>query len=378
MPKNQPNVFDDQAITANEFLTTHWQRSPYLFTQTSIDLSGLPDINTLFELAAIEDVQSRIVYTEDDIRYQAIYDEPDAWQDVKHQKPTLLVSDIEKWYPQAMALMDWFPFIKSWRFDDLMMSYAPAGSSVGAHTDHYDVFLLQVQGTRQWSYDKQPLVNFELVEDSELAVIDNYKAQETHELKAGDVLYLPPEIPHHGVSTSDDCVTCSIGLRAPSKAELLMAVTELASQHMAAADRFKDAVIDTAMDASIGPNEINYLRQQLQNLSQLDDKHLALLFGQFITSYRLFNEVPESQTSTDNGWLQKNPFAVFAYHINSDSDATLFVNGEAFHTSVNLARRICDRSKFQLDDLKTQATNQMADHRLIQQLIATHALIARP
>jgi len=226
MPKTKPNVFDGQNITANEFFKTHWQRSPYLFTGTDLDLSCLPDKNTLFRLAAQDQVQSRIIYTEDQRHYQAIYDEPDAWQQVAHHKPTLLVSDIEKWFPTALQLMDWFPFIKNWRFDDLMMSYAPVGASVGAHTDHYDVFLVQVQGTRQWSYDTEPLKHKKLVTESELAVIDNYHAQISHELKAGDILYLPPEIPHHGISTSDDCITCSIGLRAPAESELLTAVIE--------------------------------------------------------------------------------------------------------------------------------------------------------
>ena len=113
MPKNKPNVFDGQAIGASEFFQTHWQQAPYLFKQTGIDLSCLPDAEELFALAGTEGVQSRIVFTEDQRCYQAIYDEPDAWNEVAHHHPTLLVSDIEKWYPEARQLLAWFPFIKS-------------------------------------------------------------------------------------------------------------------------------------------------------------------------------------------------------------------------------------------------------------------------
>ena len=368
MQKNKPNVFDRQKIDANEFLKTHWQHAPYLFTNTTLDLTCLPDIEQLFELAKHQDVQSRIVFSEDDIHYQAIYDEPEAWEEVSQHKPTLLVSDIEKWHPKAMRLMDWFPFIKSWRFDDLMMSYAPKDASVGAHTDHYDVFLVQVQGTRQWSYDEQPLNQFQMVEDSELAVIKDYKPQKSFELKPGDILYIPPEIPHHGISTSADCVTCSIGLRAPSKAELLSAVTEMATLNMPAQDRFKDAVKSNLNQASIGKHEIDFLRSQLQTMSQADDQQLAEYFGQFVTGYRLWDEfdnieVAIPQATNQMTW-QKNPFAVFAYYVSSSTEATLFVNGESFKTSLAFAQRICDQSSVKL-----------TDDDLFIKLIELHAII---
>jgi len=341
---------------------------PYLFTNTSVDLSCLPSIERLFELANQEGVQSRIVYSEDDIHYQAIYDEPDAWEELTQQKPTLLVSDIEKWHPPAMQLMDGFPFIKSWRFDDLMMSFAPKDASVGAHTDHYDVFLVQVKGTRKWSYDNQPLAECTLVEDSELAVINDYKAQNTFELKPGDILYIPPEIPHHGISTSDDCVTCSIGLRAPSKAELLMAVTEYITQQIPANDRFKDHVISNHSDASIGQHEINFLRQQLQSLGQADDQQLAEYFGRFVTGYRLWEEFDElevamPQKPESTRW-QKNTFAVLTYHVNSPTQATLYVNGEVFETHIELAEHICNQPDF-----------NYIDDKVFRQLIEMHAII---
>ena len=370
MPKTKPNVFDGQNITATEFFKTHWQRSPYLFSRTKLDLSCLPDAKALFNLAAQEQVQSRIIYSEDQRNYQAIYDEPEAWKQVLDFKPTLLVSDIEKWYPTALQLMVWFPFIKNWRFDDMMMSFAPLGSSVGAHTDHYDVFLVQVQGSRQWSYDLQPLKSAQLVEDSELAVIDNYQARLSHELHAGDILYLPPEIPHHGVSTSEDCITCSIGLRAPSKSELLTAVIESAAQKMPAQDRFKDAVQAIRQDASIGTHEISYLRQQLQSLNQLNDQQLAEYFGQFVTGYRLLDdehndEATKHQTNETTAW-QKSPFAVFAYHLISNTKAQLFVNGETYIVIQDFALRVCNHNQFNRPSSDEDVWHELIELQAIQ------------
>ncbi|MFC3193932.1 cupin domain-containing protein [Marinicella sediminis] len=381
MPKTKPNVFDDQDITASEFFSTHWQSSPYLFRNTSVNLDCLPDATDLFALAEQEGVQSRIVFSEDQHSYQAIYDEPEAWNDVAACHPTLLVSDIEKWFPSASQLLQWFPFIKSWRFDDLMMSFAPKGASVGAHTDHYDVFLVQVKGTRRWSWDDRPLPDSELVSDSELAVIADYHPQHTAELKPGDILYLPPEIPHHGISTSDDCLTCSIGLRAPADEEMLNAVVELITLHSAPSERFKDGVQSLQSNASIGRHEVNYLRQHLTDMSQMEDSALAELFGQVVTSYRLFDELPQEEDSPQSldGCWQKSPFSIFAYHIHEpEADALtaeLFVNGEVFVVSAFLPPLICDQQTFTLQAVKQQSPKPMNDLRVIRDLIDMQALI---
>lgn len=375
MPKTRPNVFDGQAITASEFFRTHWQRAPYLFKYTSLDLNCLPDATELFALAEQQGVQSRIVFSEDQHAYQAIYDEPEAWNEVAQHHPTLLVSDIEKWYPGALRLMDWFPFIKSWRFDDLMMSFAPKGASVGAHTDHYDVFLVQVKGTRQWSWDDERLDEEDWVCDSELAVLNDYRPQHTAELKPGDILYLPPEIPHHGVSTSDDCLTCSIGLRAPSDAEMLNAIIELITQHSPQSERFRDGVEDIKQTASVGAHEINYLRQHLLELSQMEDGVLAELFGQVVTSYRLVDEQPEyTEHSSLEGRWQKSPFSVFAYHLD-EPKSTLMVNGEVYLTSAMLGPLLCDQPWFDLSQVKQSSPSPMQDLRVLRELIEVQALI---
>ncbi len=231
MPNTKPNIFNNQAVSAEVFLKDYWQQKPLLFRQTGIALDDVPSQAELFSLAAEGGVQSRIIYTPDGKRYFALYDEPEAWSEVQKQQPTLLVSDIDKWWPKSINILSAFPFIKAWRFDDLMLSYAPTGASVGAHIDQYDVFLVQVKGRRRWSFDNQPLAELETVEDSDLAVLKDYKPQQTVDLSAGDILYLPPRIPHHGISLDDDCLTLSVGLRAPSAAELITAVADHLNQN---------------------------------------------------------------------------------------------------------------------------------------------------
>lgn len=335
------NLFANQDITAEVFLQRYWQKQPYVFKNTALDLTCLPTRQQLFALAAHEDVQSRIIYSEDSQAFQVIYDDPDAWQDVTEFNPTLLVSDIEKWHPEALELMKAFPFIKSWRLDDFMISFAPTDASVGAHTDHYDVFLIQTSGTRQWSFDNSPMTNGRFVADSELSVLDNYQAQNTLELKAGDVLYLPPEIAHHGISTSEDCMTCSIGMRAPSQAEMVMAFAEFIAARCVEDKRFKDQGQMPFQPQQFDAGDVSQFRNMISEACQLNDHDWRQLFGQFFSDYRQLDVYPDSQTN-HRGFWRKNPLFTFTYCALNSSQAVVFVNGESYSCSLKLAQTICD------------------------------------
>lgn len=334
-------LFDKQTIDSEEFLNRYWQQRPFLFKNTRLDLSGLPDRNQMFALAAQEDVQSRIVYSEDGVAYQAIYDEPEAWEEVEAHNPTLLVSDIEKWHPEARSLLTQFPFVKSWRLDDLMMSFAPTGASVGAHTDHYDVFLIQVKGTRSWSFDDAPLPSeASLVAHSELSVLADYQAKNQHTLSPGDVLYLPPEIAHHGVSMSDDCITCSVGLRAPSQAELVMAFAEMVASRCNAQTRFKDPQRSKHNPHDYDQRDVEQFKKLVhQALDTFDDSDWHLLFGQTLSQYRTLDAHPEMPSGGD--CLRKNPFVTFTYTTHN-KQSTLFVGGETFAGEEQEIKTICE------------------------------------
>ncbi len=345
-------MFEGQALDAAEFLARHWQQKPLLLRGTSLNLDALPDRQELFALAAQDGVQSRIVYSEDGVHFDAVYDDVAAWDELiaENAHPTLLVSDIEKWRPRSADLLLQFPFIQPWRFDDLMISCAVRGASVGAHTDHYDVFLVQLRGRREWHYDDAPLADAQHVQGGELEVLADYQGQHCAVLEPGDVLYLPPEIPHHGIAMSDDCMTCSIGLRAPSQAEMLQA---LCDQKCAALDeslRFQDQPQISA-DGRIGAHEIAALRQLIGQLQGLSDAELARVFGCMVTDYRML-EGPHRPPQRNARQARRNPFSRFAWHALDDATALLFVNGEAFRCAPQMARSLCHDAPIEVAELR--------------------------
>jgi 50S ribosomal protein L16 3-hydroxylase len=89
---------------------------------------------------------------------------------------------------------------------------------VGPHTDSYDVFLIQVQGRRRWRYGRSK--DRVLVEGAPLKLLRHFEPTEDQLLEPGDMLYLPPGWGHDGTAEGGDCMTCSVGFRAPSAAEL--------------------------------------------------------------------------------------------------------------------------------------------------------------
>ena len=207
-------------LTPAQFLDEYWQKKPLLIRQAIPNFKGLLDANELAGLACEEEVQSRIVQFKKSkwSVKKGPFDDAD-FAKLPKKNWTLLVQSVNHHLPEATDLLSLFNFIPHARLDDLMVSYAPKGGGVGAHVDSYDVFLLQGSGKRNWKISTQ--TDLSLLEDAPLRILKNFKPEQEWVLEAGDMLYLPPQIAHWGISESDDCMTYSIGFRAPKTQELM-------------------------------------------------------------------------------------------------------------------------------------------------------------
>ena len=214
-------------ISAEHFLAEYWQKKPLLIKNAIPNFQGLLTPDELAGLACEEEVQSRIVeqtqgtwyvrhgpFTEAD--FSSLPEQP-----TPDHRWTLLVQSVNHFIPEASALLQQFSFIPHTRLDDLMVSYAQDGGGVGPHFDSYDVFLLQGQGKRLWRISEQ--TDLTLVENAPLRILKNFDTQQEWLLSTGDMLYLPPHLAHWGIAVNDsgeDCMTYSIGFRAPKHKEL--------------------------------------------------------------------------------------------------------------------------------------------------------------
>lgn len=219
-------------MTPEIFLAEYWQKKPLLIKNGLPALVGMFEPTDVLDLATEDGVLARLITQKDDNPNQwTLKNSPLSEDDLQNtpQLWTILVQNLEQWSPELGEMWQAFDFIPKWQQDDIMVSVASAGGSVGAHYDEYDVFLAQGYGTRRWSlgkmcHDDTPFIKAQpirLLDDMGQIIFDEI-------LEAGDVLYVPPRLSHHGVA-QDDCLTFSFGFRRPNMVQILDEMADVAT-----------------------------------------------------------------------------------------------------------------------------------------------------
>jgi 50S ribosomal protein L16 3-hydroxylase len=205
-------------LSPARFLREFWHKKPLLIRQAMPGFEGLLSPREMRQLACRDDVESRLIQGSG-TDWQLDHG-PFRTRDFKRLPAaewTLLVQSLNHFLPEADALLQKFDFIPHARLDDLMVSYAAPGGSVGPHFDSYDVFLLQGTGQRHWQIGMQS--DLALLDGAPLKILRHFTPEDEWILGPGDMLYLPPHVAHYGVAV-DACTTYSIGFRAPTADEL--------------------------------------------------------------------------------------------------------------------------------------------------------------
>jgi 50S ribosomal protein L16 3-hydroxylase len=276
--------------SADEFLTRYWQKQPRMLRAAFPHFNCPISANDLAGLACEPGVLARLVIGHGSrFRVENGPFPESRFAQLPKKAWTLLVQNVDHWDADVRELLAYFRFLPSWRIEDVMVSYATTGGSVGAHVDQYDVFLLQARGQRRWQIDDRQAArkpeNQDLVPGAKLKLLKSFHPNRDWLLQPGDMLYLPPGVPHHGIAVDDDCMTFSIGLRAPSTNALLGFALD--QQWLPERMRYSDPDLSTAeADSGITGQVVKRLRTTLRQLAELDADTLAQGFAQFMSSYR--------------------------------------------------------------------------------------------
>ena len=268
----------------NDFLKNYWQKKPLLIKNAIANFESPITESDLFTIAQNEEAVSRLIEYKQDI-WQVKYG-PFKKSDLpkKTNIPwTILVQNINHYLPFAESFLNLFKFIPYARLDDLMISYATKKGSVGPHFDSYDVFLFQAQGIREWKISDQK--KFTLDKKSSIKIITNFKSKNSWVLKPGDMLYLPPNIGHWGISQSDDCLTYSIGFRAPATFEIQSKFLDFIQDHLIANENeiYKDPNLAPQKNpAEISSNMTKAMRNIVDRL-RWDKSSINHFIGQLLS-----------------------------------------------------------------------------------------------
>ncbi len=332
------------------FLTDYWQKKPLLIRQAFPEFVPELDANDIAGLACDELAESRLVLGSFPEHNWALsygpFDEQ-VLTSLPDKNWTLLVQDVEKLYPSLKSLLNSFSFLPNWRIDDLMASVAAPGGSVGPHVDQYDVFLLQASGRRRWQIAST--FDPDLLADCELNVLNSFESEQEWILEPGDMLYLPPGIAHHGVAL-DLGMTWSIGLRAPSSADLLQALGEWLASNRDEGTRYRDGTLAARPSAGeIDSAAVEDFRQLLMQAAN-DESGFRSFLGSFLSRYRLAHEPapPEQQMEPESlvralntgAKLHHNPWTRLLWS-ETENEVVLFAAGEPFPCSGETAQLIC-------------------------------------
>jgi len=339
-------------MPATDFLRDYWQKKPLLIRNAFPGFVSPIAPEDLAGLACEDAALSRLVMHDRDRNAWTVRHGPFAeteFPGLGDHDWTLLVQDVDKWDADIAALLPAFDFLPRWRIDDVMVSFAATGGSVGAHVDQYDVFLLQAQGHRRWQIDASVDPPLEFRDDVELKLLRTFTPTHDWVLGPGDMLYLPPGVPHHGIA-EDACLTFSVGMRAPSTVELLGDFVDTLAADADESLRYTDADLKPARDA----NEIDAAAMQrameaLNALRMNDPERLGDWFGRFITLYRSSGEAMPA----DNGrsrieieWdlqqgfsLHRHPWTRMAWR-KAARGARLYASGQAHALPVRDAQVI--------------------------------------
>lgn len=282
-------------LTPRRFLERHWQKKPLLIRNAFPRFTPPLTPEELAGLACETGVESRLVMQTRRAPGWKLRQGPFRHKDftgLPRSRWTLLVQDVDKHVPAVSRLLDPFRFIPNWRIDDVMASYAADGGSVGPHVDAYDVFLLQAQGMRRWDIHSGPQEELTLP-GLELKQVRRFTPEESWLLMPGDMLYLPPGMAHHGVAFGD-CITFSIGFRAPTHAEMLADFTSLLLQQAAHGVHYTDPnLLPASHPGEIPAAARARARRMLRAELKPSDETLDVWFGRFMTEPK--------------PWLKPNP-----------------------------------------------------------------------
>ena len=369
--------------SVEDFLEHYWQKKPLLVRDAFPGIQSPLTADELAGLACEENVNARLVLEKDgDYPWQAEFGpfEETRYEKLPETHWSLLISDVERLIPETKSLVKPFRFLPDWRVDDLMVSYAPEGGSVGPHVDDYDVFLIQLSGQREWKISEH--FSDEALEDVDLRILKNFTAEHEWVLSPGDMLYLPPNVAHHGIAHAckDEqgeevhCMTASVGFRAPSLKTITSDYVNFLNENIHTATRFTDSSpVKPAHHAEISEDTVTQFTEYLQQGLVLDHELVKRWLGQYRSDNKSFADIPEHQkinshdidfealiTLAEQSTLTHSPYSNFLFS-GHQQVALLFVDGSTYEVSKKFAESICEEDQINLQKLLADITDNDKD-----------------
>jgi 50S ribosomal protein L16 3-hydroxylase len=260
-------------LTPELFLKDYWQKKPLLIKGAFKDFTDPIDANELAGLAMENEIESRIIANQNN-QWQVEHGPFTSFEQFGEQNWTLLVQAVNNWSRDTQALLSAVDFIPQWRIDDVMVSFSTPNGGVGAHLDQYDVFIIQGEGKRRWQVGAPDNSLEQLLPHADLKQVSDFTPIIDEITQVGDLLYIPPNHPHNGVSI-ENSMNFSIGFQAPNNQELWSG--------------FADKLIDENLGEARFPDQERLITTQAEILAQTDIEKLKCFMQAQLNDDKLFH-----------------------------------------------------------------------------------------
>jgi 50S ribosomal protein L16 3-hydroxylase len=368
-------------LSATEFLRDYWQKKPLLVRNAFPDIAYRLDDEDLKELAQEGSVEARLVLEKGKTPWELRKGPFDAktFKALPKTQWTLLVQAVDHYLPALADYLGHFDFIPGWRIDDIMVSYAVAGGSVGPHFDQYDVFLIQGFGNRRWQLGQHCDENSSRVAGTPLRILQSIDAHFDEVVNPGDLLYVPPGMAHYGVA-QNECTTYSVGFRAPALTQLLERVVDAALEGAGSARLFTDPGREPARHpAALTEADLEALRAQV--LSLLDNRDtLRHALAPFLSEPKYDDYEPQGEELSlaeirealaAGATLRRDPASHCLYTLKDGQPDELFINGQKEWfppAQAGFVQLLADQRRLTADQLAPFLANEDALHWLADQM----------
>ncbi len=316
-------------ISEQEFLANYWQKKPLLIKQALPNFISPIAPDELAGLSLEDEFESRLITGSTADNKWSLTNGPfveNTFSQLPEKNWTLLVQGVDRFIPEISSLVKYFDFIPRWRFDDVMISYAATGGSVGPHFDYYDVFLLQGSGRRRWNLSTKYCKMDNYLSGVPLRIMNNFESEQVLDVEPGDVLYIPPKVAHHGVSLDNECTTLSFGYRSYNAKEMFGDNCPNSKVD----NYYQDPIWDNNQTPALIPNSAIEMANKIAKINAID-------FAKFVTKLDTLDQQIlqtiefETQDNIFNNQTtyQLHSVCKIAYLLNNNS-VQVFINGELF------------------------------------------------
>ena len=289
--------------TPEQFLREYWQKQPLLIRNALPGIESLLEPDEVAGLALEEEIESRLIVERSPVDWELRHGPftEKTFKNLPKTHWTLLVQALDQYVPSVSDLAGMFEFIPSWRIDDVMVSYAPEGGSVGPHYDYYDVFLIQAHGQRRWQLGQMCDDSTPLLPNLPIRIVKDFEVEQEWVLNPGDMLYLPPGLAHYGVAMGE-CMTLSVGFRAPSEQDILLDFVHAHLQQVQQDKRYSDPDLQVQSNSGwISPDAVERMAEIMRRAVS-DPAKISVWMASYLsqTKYEREPEPPESDYAEDD------------------------------------------------------------------------------